>query len=230
MGDYESDSSFYHQTIGDGYEIRENPLSTPYRVSVVCVGAGVSGIAAAMCAQETLEDCDFTIYEKNGDLGGTWLENRYPGCACDVPAHAYAYTFEPNPDYSRYYVGSIEIHQYLKAVVKKHGIEKYIHYNHRLVSAEWNESKGVWSLELEVSSLDSAEPTLFKRECTVLINACGLLNNWKWPAIQGLTSFQGHLCHSAQWKDYKWAGKKVAIIGSGSSSIQIVPELQPGES
>lgn len=230
MGDHKSNLDFYHQNNDDNYQIREKPLDAPSRVSIICIGAGVSGIALAIEAQENIKDCDFTIYEKNSDVGGTWLENRYPGCACDVPAHAYAYTFEPNPDYSRYYVGSTEIHQYLKAVVKKHNIEKYVRYNHRVIGASWRERDGVWDLTLEVPSQDGAVKTLIQRECNVLINACGLLNNWKWPAIEGLTSFKGHLCHSAQWEDYEWAGKRVAVIGSGSSAIQIIPELQPGVS
>ncbi|KAF2094347.1 flavin-binding monooxygenase [Rhizodiscina lignyota] len=216
-------------------EVHERPLNSRSRVSVVCIGAGVSGIATAIRVQETLENCDFTIYEKNGDLGGTWLENRhepceiwYPGCACDVPAHAYTYTFEPNPDYSRYYVGSLEIHAYLKAVAKKHDVEKYVQYHHKLVSAVWNEELGLWELAFEVSNSEKPEETqYFQRTCNVLINAGGLLNNWKWPAITGLTTFKGHLCHSARWKDFDWEGKNIAVIGSGSSAIQIVPELQP---
>ncbi|KAF2239816.1 FAD/NAD(P)-binding domain-containing protein [Viridothelium virens] len=208
--------------------IREEPLNTKREIDVVCIGAGVSGLAAAMKVQESMPNCNFDIYEKNGDLGGTWLENRYPGCACDVPAHAYAYTFEPNPDYSRYYIGSVEIHNYLKAVAKKHALGKYIRYHHKLNSAIWNEYRGVWELEFEVSTPENPQhTTIFKRDCAVLINACGLLNNWKWPIIPGLNDFKGHLCHSARWdRDYDFYGKKVAIIGSGSSAIQIVPELQ----
>jgi cation diffusion facilitator CzcD-associated flavoprotein CzcO len=209
------------------YSILEEPLNTSSPVSVVCIGSGVSGIATAIRVQETLQNCDFTIYEKNDDLGGTWLENRYPGCACDVPAHAYTYTFEPNPDYSRYYVGSVEIHAYLKAVAKKHDVEKYVVYNHKIIRAIWNESLGLWELDIEISKPGSEEKTLFQRTCNILINASGLLNNWKWPVIPGLNTFKGHLCHSAQWKDYDYQGKTVAIIGSGSSAIQIVPELQP---
>ncbi|KAI9695963.1 MAG: hypothetical protein M1820_008375 [Bogoriella megaspora] len=209
--------------------IREEPLNTKRHINVVCIGAGVSGLAAAIRVQQAMSNCDFDIYEKNEDLGGTWLENRYPGCACDVPAHAYAYTFEPNPDYSRYYIGSVEIHNYLKAVAKKHSLEKYITYRHKLVNAIWNEDRGEWNLEFEVASPEDPDSTkLFKRSCHVLINACGLLNNWKWPKIPGLDKFQGHLCHSARWdKGFDYNGKTVAVIGSGSSAIQIIPELQP---
>lgn len=123
----------------------------------------------------------------------------------------------------------MEIHNYLKAVAKKHNLERYIKYHHKLTSAIWNEYRGTWELEFEASTPENPEQIIvLRRECTVLINACGLLNNWKWPSIPGLNDFNGHLSHSARWdKDYDYHGKKVAIIGSGSSAIQIVPELQP---
>ena len=129
------------------------------------------------------------------------------------------------------YVGSVEIFGYLKAVAKKHDLEKYIRYNHKLISAIWNEEGGVWKLEFEVSVPGHPEQThTIEPECNVLLNACGLLNNWKWPAIPGLHSFTGHLAHSARWNDtYNYADRTVAVIGSGSSAIQIVPELQPSE-
>lgn len=97
------------------------------------------------------------------------------------------------------------------------------------MTAVWDEGEGMWELEFEVTSLDDPHhKTLFKRSCNVLINACGVLNHWKWPAIPGLATFKGHLCHSALWNDFDWEGKTIAVIGSGSSAIQIVPELQPG--
>ena len=132
-------------------------------------------------------------------------------------------------DSSRYYIGSVEIHNYLQAVARKHALEKYIKYHHKLISAIWNEYRGTWELEFEISSSeDPQQKTILRRECAILINACGLLNNWKWPSIPGLHEFKGHLAHSARWgKDYDYTGKRVAIIGSGSSAIQIIPELQP---
>ena len=122
----------------------------------------------------------------------------------------------------------MEIHNYLKAVAKKHNLDRYIKYHHKLVSAIWNEYRGTWELEFEVSTPgEPQKTTVFRRECRILINACGLLNNWKWPSIPGINDFKGHLSHSARWdRDYDYYGKKVAIIGSGSSAIQIVPELQ----
>lgn len=113
-------------------------------------------------------------------------------------------------------------------MAKKHDVEKYIVYNHKVIGATWDEASGLWELDIEVLKPGSEEKTLFQRTCNILINASGLLNNWKWPAIPGLNTFQGHLCHSARWKsDFDWKDKTVAIIGSGSSAIQIVPELQP---
>ncbi|KIW36786.1 uncharacterized protein PV06_11072 [Exophiala oligosperma] len=111
----------------------------------------------------------------------------------DVLAHAYTYTFKPNPGYSSYYVGSVEIHAYLKAVAKKHHIEKYITYNQKLTSAIWDEEKGIWNLSFEVSSPeDPSRNYTFDRTCHIA---------WKWPAIPGLDIFAGHLCHSAGWED-----------------------------
>ncbi|KEF57047.1 uncharacterized protein A1O9_07237 [Exophiala aquamarina CBS 119918] len=205
------------------------PIFSPQHVSVVCIGAGVSGIALAIEMHQKLQNFDLCIFEKNSDIGGTWLENRYPGCACDVPAHAYTYTFEPNPEYSQYYVGSEEIHQYLTKVVEKYGVRKYIRFNHKLVSAVWSNERGQWDLELEAASNDgSRRPQIVKRSSNFLINASGFLNNWKWPEVPGLHDFAGPLIHSADWqKDQELAKKTVAVIGAGSSGIQIVPALQP---
>ncbi|PGH11939.1 hypothetical protein AJ80_06904 [Polytolypa hystricis UAMH7299] len=214
-----------HGIINSECLITEEPLNTAAPIDVVCIGAGFSGLVTAIKFQEK-KNINFKIYEKNAELGGTWLENRYPGCACDVPAHIYTYTFEPNPDFSQYYIGAEEIHRYLKAVAQKHKLEKYIQYNSKVISAIWNESDGVWNMEIEVS--DGAGTHIFKRDANFLINASGLLNNWKWPQIPGLQSFSGHLSHSANWDaEHDFAGQTVAILGSGSSAIQIVPNLQP---
>lgn len=126
------------------------------------------------------------------------------------------------------YVGSVELHNYLKGVAAKHKLKKYITYRHKLTNAIWNEEKGTWNLTLEKRLTDDGEPEQVHAECNILINACGLLNRWKWPAIPGLNTFKGYLAHSASWKEgYDFKDKVVAVIGSGSSAIQIDPELQP---
>jgi len=115
-------------------------------------------------------------------------------------------------------------------VAKKYQLEKYIQYNHKLVSAVWDEDEGEWTIALDIPVLDSPERTRhFETKFHVLLNAGGLLNNWKWPAIPGLDTFEGPLLHSARWDqsaDFK--DKVVAVVGSGSSAIQIIPQLQPG--
>jgi cation diffusion facilitator CzcD-associated flavoprotein CzcO len=125
------------------------------------------------------------------------------------------------------YVGSHEIHDYLSAVVQKHDVGKFIHLNHKLTSAVWSETRGEWDIEVDVFSPGQTTQTI-KRSCNILINASGFLNNWKWPDLPGLNDFKGTLLHSASWKEtQQLSGDTVAVIGAGSSGIQIVPALQP---
>ncbi|KAK7705398.1 hypothetical protein SLS63_014143 [Diaporthe eres] len=221
-----------HQTVPSvdpDYRIVEEPIGTRRPLRVVCMGAGYSGLMMAIIFNERMRDSNATlqIYERNEDIGGTWLENRYPGCRCDIPAHNYAYSFCPNPEWPGYYATSQQIFDYMKDVERKYECAKYIKLKHSIQSATWNECKGKWQLKVR----DSAGVE-FSDEADVFINAGGVLNgltsasNWKWPAIEGLQSFQGKLCHSAKWDDsYDFTGKRVAVIGIGSSGIQIVPQL-----
>ncbi|KAG8156894.1 hypothetical protein KVR01_013307 [Diaporthe batatas] len=215
-----------HQTIptvNPDYKIVEEPIGTRRPLRVVCMGAGYSGLMMAIIFNERMRDSNATlqIYERNEDIGGTWLENRYPGCRCDIPAHNYAYSFCPNPEWPGYYATSRQIFAYMKDVEKKYECEKFIKLKHSITSAIWDEAKGKW--QLKVKGSDGVE---FSDEADVFINAGGVLNNWKWPSIEGLHSFEGKLCHSAKWDDtYDFTDKRVAVIGIGSSGIQIVPQL-----
>lgn len=124
------------------------------------------------------------------------------------------------------YVGSEEIQAYLVAVAKKYDVQKYVHLNHTLTSAVWCEDRGVWDIELR--KIGSQGPQILRRSCNILINATGALNNWKWPTIPGLQDFKGLLTHSANWdQEQDFTNKSIAVIGAGSSGIQIVPALQP---
>lgn len=126
------------------------------------------------------------------------------------------------------YVGSQEIQRYLSAVADKHKVRKHVKFNHQVTSATWNEVRGHWELEVtDISSSSNSERRSFARTCSILINASGFLNNWKWPDVPGLHEFNGSLMHSAQWKDNEeLSGKSVAVIGAGSSGMQIIPALQ----
>ncbi|CAI7650847.1 unnamed protein product [Penicillium glandicola] len=204
--------------------VEERSVDEARRMRVVIIGAGISGIIACIRLIQRVPNIDMCVYDKNGDIGGTWYENRYPGCACDIPAHTYQATFEPNKEWSSFYAKAPEIHQYWKHVAEKYGCMGYINLRQQISEAVWNEEKSEWNLQIQ----DLESSTTFTDRCDVVIQATGALNNWKWPNIPGLQEFKGKLMHSASWDnscDYK--GKRVAVIGNGSSGIQIVPALLP---
>jgi len=174
----------------------------------------MSGILAGI---KLLEDgiSNFVIYEKAERIGGTWRDNRYPGLACDVPAHAYTYSFEPNPDWSRYFATGAEIQAYFENVVQKYNLHDHIRFTQELSSAEYKE--GRWQLEMTSGLRDEAD---------FVIAATGVLHHAKYPDIKGLASFAGPVVHSARWDDeLELDGKRVAVIGAGSTGVQIVAAL-----
>jgi len=202
--------------------------------------------------QKECQEVEHVIYEKNADIGGTWLENRYPGAACgefgisnagiektalialiqDVPSHAYTFAFALNPNWPRWYSYAPDIHAYLSKVVEVFDLRKYMTFHTEVVRAEWNDEKGKWKITLKQSIPGSSEPPReFEDECDVMFYATGILNNFKWPNLPGLDKFKGKIMHTARWpEDYQkeqWNGERVAVIGSGSSSIQTVPTMQP---
>ncbi|KAK5674344.1 hypothetical protein LTS10_012928 [Elasticomyces elasticus] len=208
------------------YKYKKQYLAQPRPVRVIIIGAGLSGIAAVKIFKDRFADDPFelVIYEKNDDVTGTWLENRYPGCSCDVPAHAYTFSWEGNPHWSRAYVGAVELFDYFKGRAIAYGVNEFVRLRHRVVGCKWDDLSSKWSVKVE----DLSSKKTFVATADVVINACGFLNNWKWPEIAGLQSFEGHLAHSARWDDsYSFKDKRVAVIGSGSSGIQIVPKILP---
>ncbi|KAI9818370.1 MAG: hypothetical protein M1827_000428 [Pycnora praestabilis] len=206
------------------YTVTEAPMGTRRHLRIVTIGAGASGLNMARHVELHMDNIEHIVYEKNRDVGGTWFENRYPGCACDLPGSNYQFTWEPNPDWPHFYSSAPEILQYFKDVAQKYELYKYIKLSHIVVGAQWDEDHGIWNLQ--VKSLETGET--FDDWCHMLINGSGILNNWRWPDIPGLHSFKGPLMHSAAWKDeYDLKGKTVAVLGCGSSGVQIVPNIQP---
>ena len=205
------------------------PMRTPTRpLRVVCIGAGISAmnLAYKIYHEHHLIDKhmvqDLTIYEAHEEMGGTWLVNTYPGVACDVPAHIYTFPFEPNPEWSAFYASGEEIWQYFKRTVDKYDLARGVKCGHRVQRAEFDEESGKWRLEVE----NVKDGSVIKDECDVLVSAVGFLSNWRWPSIPGLHDFKGSLMHSAVWdKDFDWTGQRVAVIGNGSSGIQILPKI-----
>ncbi|KAH7377421.1 cyclohexanone monooxygenase [Cadophora sp. MPI-SDFR-AT-0126] len=196
--------------------------SQPRKLRIIHVGAGATGLCTAYKMERHLEDYELVCYEKNDEIGGTWYENRYPGCACDVPAHIYTYTFEPKPDWTSYFAYAPEIQQYFLDFAEKYKLRKYVKLNHKVISARWDDEKGQYEVKVQT------EDTIFTDWCHVLLNGSGLLNKWRWPDIPGLKTFKGLLLHSAAWEasvdDY--TDKRIAVLGTGSSAIQIIPQVQ----
>ncbi|KAH0591669.1 hypothetical protein MHUMG1_10600 [Metarhizium humberi] len=210
--------------LSNSIPILEQAVFTPRKLRVVCIGAGFSGLLLAYkWKHESNQDImDLQIYEKNTDVGGTWLENTYPGVACDVPAHIYTFPFEPNPDWSSFYANGSEIWQYIKRTAEKYALHEPIQFNSKVISAVWDEDSSQWKIRVD------QQGKIFETTADILINGSGILNQWRWPDIPGLHEFRGQLVHSADWKDdLDCTKKRIAIIGNGSSAIQILPQLQP---
>ena len=191
-------------------------------LSVAILGTGVGGLCQAIKLQQAGFD-NITIFEKAGDIGGTWRDNTYPGCSCDVPMHMYEFSFEMLPSWTKKFVSFAEIKSYLDHVVKKYDLRKYIRFNKEIVSAHFHEARGVWELTLSDDQKFSAN---------VFIAASGQLHRPRWPSIAGQESFRGLSWHSAQWNhNVPLKGKRVGVIGNGASAIQFVPEIakQVGE-
>jgi cation diffusion facilitator CzcD-associated flavoprotein CzcO len=158
---------------------------------------------------------DFTIYEKTADVGGTWRENRYPGLSCDVPSHLYSYSFEPNPEWTHRYSYGPEIQAYLQEVARKYDLRSRIRFETEIV--ETRRVDGRWRLRTQQGDTTEAD---------FVISACGVLHHPHYPEIEGLDTFAGRAFHTARWPDdLDLSGKRVGLIGTGSTAIQLLPEL-----
>ncbi|EKF76150.1 monooxygenase [Alcanivorax hongdengensis A-11-3] len=185
-------------------------------VSVLIIGAGFAGLGMAIRLKQAGID-DFVILERASAVGGTWRDNQYPGAACDIPSNLYSYSFAPNPDWSRSFSGSGEILDYIHHLVSEFDLQKHIRFEKNVTDLCFDEGKGIWT-----ATTDRQET--FAGRAAIM--AQGPLSNCSFPAITGIEDFQGHKIHSARWDhDYDFAGKRVAVIGTGASGIQIIPEL-----
>ncbi|HKT83859.1 MAG TPA: NAD(P)/FAD-dependent oxidoreductase [Solirubrobacterales bacterium] len=184
--------------------------------SVAIVGGGFGGVgAAAMLKREGYEDV--AVFEKGERVGGVWQANTYPGAACDIPSHLYEFSFAPN-SWSRRFSPGPEIRAYIEGVARRFGVLDRIRTGTEVKSARWDEGRRKWLLET------SAGP----HEADVLVTACGQLSVPKVPSLPGLADFEGPAFHTAEWRhDVDLAGKRVALIGTGCSAIQVGPAIQP---
>jgi cation diffusion facilitator CzcD-associated flavoprotein CzcO len=201
------------------------------RRRIAIVGSGFAGIAMAI----RLKDAgitSFTIYEQAAGIGGTWRDNTYPGAACDVPSQLYSFSFEPDPDWSRSFGGQREILAYLERCVERHGLRPFIQFNAEVIEARFDAARQLWQLEIGGIGEIPREPGTTRSsrqvEAECVIAASGPLSRPALPAVPGLAAFKGKLFHSARWDhDYRLEGKTVAVIGTGASAIQFVPQIAP---
>lgn len=186
-------------------------------VRVAVIGSGFGGLGAAVrLRREGITD--FVVLERAGGVGGTWRDNSYPGCACDVPSHLYSFSFAPNSEWPRTFSGQEHIRAYLEHVADVFRLRPHLRFNSEVTMMTWDTDKLHWRIETSSGFLTA----------DVVVSATGPLSDPKIPAIPGIGTFTGKVFHSARWDhDYDLRGKRVAMIGTGASAIQIVPEIQP---
>ncbi|MYT06432.1 MULTISPECIES: NAD(P)/FAD-dependent oxidoreductase [Streptomyces] len=186
-------------------------------VRVAVVGSGFGGLGAAVRLRRE-GVTDFVVLERADSVGGTWRDNSYPGCACDVPSHLYSFSFAPHPDWPRTFSGQEHIRAYLEHVTDVFRLRPHIRLNSEVRRMTWDSEKLRWDIETASGSLSA----------DLVVSATGPLSDPKIPDIPGLDSFPGKVFHSARWDhDYDLRGKRVAMVGTGASAIQIVPAVQP---
>lgn len=189
--------------------------STHFQIAVV--GSGFGGLGTSIrLKKEGIND--FIVFERADDVGGTWRDNTYPGCACDVQSHLYSFSFALNPDWSRMYSPQPEIWSYLQRCAKDYGILPHIRFRHEVRNASWDQSHQCWQIETSQGNFTA----------DILVAGVGALCEPSYPQLQGIENFQGNAFHSARWDhDYDLTGRNVAVIGTGASAIQFVPAIQP---
>lgn len=188
-------------------------------LDVLVIGAGISGLAAAIKLKEA--GIPYTVIEKNPAVGGTWYDNSYPGCGVDTPNHFYSFSFEPNHDWTHYFSKRDEILSYVNGVARKYDVERDIRFNTEAVSAEFDEAKSIWKVVVQP---DGKPREVI--EAKIVVTAVGQLNRPFIPEIPGLDRFKGTVFHTAEWDDdADLRGRRVAMIGTGASGMQVGPAI-----
>jgi cation diffusion facilitator CzcD-associated flavoprotein CzcO len=192
----------------------DRPL--PDRTGVLVVGTGFAGLGTAIRLRESGRT-DFVVLERGADVGGTWRDNRYPGCACDVPSHLYSFSFAPNPDWTRAFSAQPEIEAYLQRVARERGVLPHVHFSTELLDARWDDATATWTVQTSRGTVVA----------DVLVLGTGGLSEPSVPSLPGLERFVGTTFHSAAWNaEHDLTGERVAVVGTGASAIQFVPHVQ----
>ena len=186
------------------------------RHKIVIIGSGFGGIGMAIALKKAGVS-DFVVLEKAADLGGTWRDNQYPGCACDVPSPLYSFSFELNPSWTELFAPQPEIWEYLRHCSAKYGVTPHLRYGREVESVEWDDAASLWTVRTTIGD---------RYVANAVVSGAGALHIPQMPKITGIESFGGTSFHSSAWDhSASLAGKRVAVIGTGASSIQIVPEV-----
>jgi cation diffusion facilitator CzcD-associated flavoprotein CzcO len=189
----------------------------PPHTRIAILGSGFAGLGLAIRLLQSGEQ-DFLVLERGTEVGGTWRDNTYPGCACDVPSHLYSFSFAPNPDWSRTFSPQPEIQAYLRRCAQDFGVLPHLRFEHEVRDARWDDAAQRWHLDTAGGPLTAQ----------FLVAAQGALSEPSLPDIQGIQGFQGRAFHSARWDhSLDLRGTRVAVVGTGASAIQIVPKVQP---
>jgi len=184
---------------------------------ILIIGTGFAGIGMAVRLKESGRD-DFVVLERASAVGGTWRDNTYPGCRCDVPSHLYSFSFAPNPEWSSTFSPQPEIEAYLNKVTDDFGVRPHIRFDHTVEDTAWDEGAGIWRVRTNAGELTA----------DIVISGQGPLAEPSYPKLPGINTFEGRVFHSARWDhEYDLTDRKVAVIGTGASAIQFVPAIQP---
>ncbi|MBT9386028.1 NAD(P)/FAD-dependent oxidoreductase [Pseudooceanicola sp. CBS1P-1] len=183
---------------------------------IVIIGSGFAGLGMGIQLKRSGR-ADFVILERAQDVGGTWRDNHYPGVACDVPSHLYSFSYLPKPDWSRVFSPGPEIQAYMRQCAEDEGLMPHIRFGTEMLACRWDEDSALWTIETSQGDYT----------CNVLITGTGHLADSHMPKIPGIESFPGDLFHSADWNhEVALEGRRIGVVGSGASAIQIIPEMQ----
>ncbi|KEF54579.1 uncharacterized protein A1O9_09021 [Exophiala aquamarina CBS 119918] len=224
--------SQYYKNYKSDYKISTSlladPLTANRKIRILNVGAGLFSINLAYYFSTLCENFDLTLVEKSSRLGGVWNHNQYPGIACDIPSHVYQYSWAPNPEWPRFLSSGEHIRAYLEKVCDTFDLKKYMRFNTEVIKAEWIPD-GFWRVTMHERQRDG-NCIEFTQEAEILVNNSGTQHKYQWPNVEGLERFSGKLLHTAMWDSAvvpaACKGKTVAVIGSGASAVQVVPQLQ----
>lgn len=198
--------------------VNQDAARPPTGFQVLIIGAGISGLVAAAYLDRV--GIDYSIIEKNADVGGTWLTNRYPGCGVDTPSHLYSFSFAIN-DWKYFFAGRDELLAYIRRVAEEKDVRSRAYFNTEVVSATYDERTLLWNVQLREST-----GHIRNVEVSAVISAVGAFAAPKFPTIEGIEEFQGEIIHTARWNgDIETSDRRVGVIGTGASSMQVVPSI-----